>query len=1572
MASGDVESGKSRGARACSVCVAVVVSLVLLLAMILLPMSFSNLSYYQMGFKQKRSTGVVYLDKVYSGGRYALGPDYTFYKYESDAHLEQFDALSVSTADKLETLIDFDFVYFLKREELVQVKEECGQDYKGRIRSAGQAAIKNTVVNYPTEIFLGHVQIPELVRTKQLNVAVQTETNKQQVFASTAAVTRKQTKQLVNAINNNATIALGAASAQADLIVKTAQSDALVVVQQDSDSDDDVECSSDQQNAQESDPACTPTEMTDRQAEPAIIRQACIGNRLVLQKISLQGFKSYNEQASIGPLSQFTCVIGPNGCGKSVVGEAIAFALGGNARMLRAKSLAMLLNTKGAQAAANYVAQVTLVFGLPNSNDTLYIRRSLSSRQNETHMRRGTPAKWQSVSQAAVRNELKQHGVLTEVVDRFIVTQNRQAVAVNDSVELLRYIEQLTGTGEYAQRISNKAEEIASASSECDTLADEMDMVHHKRRRLAPEVSKWRQYEADMKVFQAKKGVFLRNRTASLEAEVAELERKVGPETSALEACKEAEEKLHAAADRVDSKKGTLQQEALRIQAQHRKQTHQLESLKVEEARVVVHLKAAADAVARENAQRKRTANRMQQLQADEAAVRKELQTLQWKVARIGKEETDVGADLEALRQKARGRRQGSAAAHVKEAEAAVQKAEEALTSAEAAEASRLAQLQAAEGRVQQLEKEVAAAAQTAQDNLAKEASQHSQAEQLQLQAEAAAEAARAETQHVQQLQQQLVSVQAELSRVQDTLDTAMQAQHTTQAGAASPLDSLVASLMAMSQEGKLRTQGTFYGRLQNLFRVASPNAVTAVNAVLTEMCNMATFLVVSDRDTANHTLSCFQQQRVGLATCKIVAEVATQAGSTSMDSLLNATSDLSPLLLHVEVLPDAPEVQCVLDSMLATWFIAKDRQSAAKAIAADKRPQGVKFAPRNIVTWEGECFKADGEIVSGGGSRKRASGYGLSTDFVPSGDQSSRVETALKPEEKAALRAQIEQLQSSDRQLQEQILEAQQQLHAAEAEQRSSKRALDSLQRSAAAQTAKATGMGSAALLLPSLQAQLKVAQKEAQALRVQAADEEMLQRLHGEVTRMCTKYAELRRQVDGGGELLQAEQRLQALQEQSQQVAAQLIQAQHDLTRLQRQLAKHQDGAAHSSDASATEVAKLKVKASKLTEKIQAAEEAQAVTGQGEQEVQAKIAAAKAELQSTSRALTAAKKRTAKATETLENVTSRLTARKAQLQKMLAALASLPAPSGEGGDAAAGSRGGDSKRQRTASSSRRSQTAADSQATAEDSDSDFENAAGRPSETRAQGHARGRASATEWWEVTAQALADQEEALEVVRQSIDPHVLEEDLAALLRLEAATQELAAAENQLTRAQAAKEALETERFALFESAMKLVNAQLTTIYQRLSGGQGDAYCSYTAEKLMLFADGVTFNVRPDSSKWRPFASLSGGQQSLASLALSFALQAAFPSPFYFFDEIDCALDTANAARVADYICSQTNAQYLVVSHKPQVYERASCLVGVYTLHNSSSAVTLQIPPTPARSDLRPTEAAGSPAPTLMN
>lgn len=87
-----------------------------------------------------------------------------------------------------------------------------------------------------------------------------------------------------------------------------------------------------------------------------------------------------------------------------------------------------------------------------------------------------------------------------------------------------------------------------------------------------------------------------------------------------------------------------------------------------------------------------------------------------------------------------------------------------------------------------------------------------------------------------------------------------------------------------------------------------------------------------------------------------------------------------------------------------------------------------------------------------------------------------------------------------------------------------------------------------------------------------------------------------------------------------------------------------------------------------------------------------------------------------------------------------------------------------------------------------------------------------------------------------------------------------------------------REVLVEQRYQAIVAALTAINRHLAAVYRQLSGGLGDAYCSFTAEKRLLFEEGVTLSVRPDHHKWRPFASLSGGQQSLATLALSFALQ----------------------------------------------------------------------------------------------
>ena len=107
-----------------------------------------------------------------------------------------------------------------------------------------------------------------------------------------------------------------------------------------------------------------------------------------------------------------------------------------------------------------------------------------------------------------------------------------------------------------------------------------------------------------------------------------------------------------------------------------------------------------------------------------------------------------------------------------------------------------------------------------------------------------------------------------------------------------------------------------------------------------------------------------------------------------------------------------------------------------------------------------------------------------------------------------------------------------------------------------------------------------------------------------------------------------------------------------------------------------------------------------------------------------------------------------------------------------------------------------------------------------------------------------------------------------------------------------------------------------------------------------------FSEGVVLSIMPPKKSWRPIANLSGGEKTLASLALVFALHVFKPTPLYFMDEIDAALDFKNVSIVANYIQSKTQAaQFIVISLRNDMFELAHRLVGIYKTSNVSTRST---------------------------
>jgi chromosome segregation protein len=93
--------------------------------------------------------------------------------------------------------------------------------------------------------------------------------------------------------------------------------------------------------------------------------------------------------------------------------------------------------------------------------------------------------------------------------------------------------------------------------------------------------------------------------------------------------------------------------------------------------------------------------------------------------------------------------------------------------------------------------------------------------------------------------------------------------------------------------------------------------------------------------------------------------------------------------------------------------------------------------------------------------------------------------------------------------------------------------------------------------------------------------------------------------------------------------------------------------------------------------------------------------------------------------------------------------------------------------------------------------------------------------------------------------------------------------------------------------------------------------------------------GVEVSVKPAGKKIERMSLLSGGERSLAAVALLVSIFKARPSPFYVLDEVEAALDDANLGRLLSVIESlRTSSQLIIVTHQKRTMEIADALYGV--------------------------------------
>nr|XP_016513692.1 PREDICTED: structural maintenance of chromosomes protein 4-like [Nicotiana tabacum] len=143
----------------------------------------------------------------------------------------------------------------------------------------------------------------------------------------------------------------------------------------------------------------------------------------------------------------------------------------------------------------------------------------------------------------------------------------------------------------------------------------------------------------------------------------------------------------------------------------------------------------------------------------------------------------------------------------------------------------------------------------------------------------------------------------------------------------------------------------------------------------------------------------------------------------------------------------------------------------------------------------------------------------------------------------------------------------------------------------------------------------------------------------------------------------------------------------------------------------------------------------------------------------------------------------------------------------------------------------------------------------------------------------------------------------------------------------------------------FMAGFNTISLKLKEMYQMITLG-GDAELELV-DSLDPFSEGVVFSVRPPKKSWKNIANLSGGEKTLSSLALVFALHHYKPTPLYVMDEIDAALDFKNVSIVGHYVKDRTkDAQFIIISLRNNMFELADRLIGIYKTDNCTKSITI--------------------------
>lgn len=1230
-------------------------------------------------------------------------------------------------------------------------------------------------------------------------------------------------------------------------------------------------------------PGLSPQPAEDAPAKP----------RICITYLILTNFKSYAGRQEVGPFhASFSSVVGPNGSGKSNVIDSLLFVFGFRASKMRQGKISALIHNSAqypdldhCEVAVHFNDVIDLPGGghevVPGSE--LVISRKAFKNNSSDYYINGKRSNFTEVTTL-----LRERGIDLDH-KRFLILQGEvesiaqmKPKAGNEHEDgLLEYLEDIIGTSKYKAPIEEAAAEVEALNDVCMEKSGRVQHVEKEKNSLEDKKDRALAYVRDENDLALKQSALyqlyiaecednvvvteeaIAQMQAQVDAELAKLDGSVQQirmlEKAYQKGSKEYEAQAKDAAA-LAKELASFDQERLKFDEKRKFLTDKRRKL---EKTIKSCESAAAEA---------------EQTMADCAA---EMESGAAEIVELEKLVAAEEAELAKIRESLKGKTQvfsDQIAAKQKSLEPWKEKIGQKLSAIAVAE-SEMAILRekANAGAVAlgEMQAKIAAIEEARAEKL--EHMKKCEAEKAQLEKEA-----RKVEAELQQLADQEPKIRSQLSAARQKADEARSSLSKTQTQG-----NVLAALMRMKESGRI---DGFHGRLGNLGTIDAKYDVAISTA-----CGALDNFVTDTVEAGQQCIEYLRKTNLGRANFICLDKLRVR------DMSPIATPENAPRLFDLVRAKDE-RFRAAFYHALQDTLVAKDLAQANRIAYGERRWR--------VVTLDGELIDKSGTMSGGGGTVKRGL---MSSKLVA---ETTKEQVAKLEADRDALEARFTELQEQQRGLETRLRELQAQIPKLE------------------------TRMQKIGLEVDSAEKKLADAQKRADEIsrehQPSKADDSRVAALERDVARLQAEVEQLR------SETTSVEDEIKALQDRIMEVGGEKLRAQRA-----RVDGLRAEVAAQNEAVSAAEVRKAKAEKqrtklakdqAKATKELEAAtadlerlEDEVANQGTRADDLRTRVAEAeaalevkkrelndvKAELDERQAELNASKSTELELRNQLEENQKQLAENKKRLRYWEDKLGKLQlqdiddlygpepevAPSQPTTDGKDAEEGDDSDDTVT-----NADTDASSKAPATAS---FATAP----ERQRQPQTLPRFTRDELAGMSRETLKGEIAALEEKVSNagaIDLSVLGEYRRRVAEYQARAMDLAQAVAARDAAKKRCDDLRRLRLEGFMEGFSIISLRLKEMYQMITMG-GNAELELV-DSLDPFSEGILFSVMPPKKSWKNISNLSGGEKTLSSLALVFALHHYKPTPLYVMDEIDAALDFRNVSTdTAFYPTSESDA-----------------------------------------------------------